>query len=159
VRGEFDLSADIAKSGGELHVSGVLAGTFVRQCVRCLTDYEDSAAIPFTAEYRGGQAPMPQASGRVKPPVVRSSEDISPDEEEDVYPLAGDRLELSEMLREQIILATPMQPLCREDCRGLCPTCGQNLNERRCNCSPEQPDSPFSILRKLTEDRQKQERS
>lgn len=149
VRGEFDLSADIAKDGTELHVSGVLAGTFVRQCVRCLNDFEDPAAIPFTAEYRGEGI----GAGRPEPKRSKAAAECRDDEpaaeDEDVYPLAGDRLELSEMLREQIILATPMQPLCREDCRGLCPVCGENLNERRCGCLPEQPDSPFSVLRKL----------
>lgn len=150
VRGEFDLSADIAKDGTELHVRGVLAGTFVRQCVRCLTDFEEPASIPFTAEYRGeGAAAAPPEPTRGKAPGGREGGEPAARDDEDIYPLVGDRLELSDMLREQIILATPMQPLCREDCRGLCPVCGENLNERRCDCPPQRPDSPFSVLRKL----------
>lgn len=148
VRGEFDLSADIAKDGKELHVSGVLAGTFVRQCVRCLADFEEPASIAFAADYRGeGAAARPEPKRK----AVGGREDGEPaaEDDEEAYPLVGDRLELSEMLREQIILATPMRPLCREDCRGLCPVCGENLNERRCDCPPQRPDSPFSVLRKL----------
>jgi uncharacterized protein len=149
VRGEFDLSADIAKDGKELHVSGILAGTFVRQCVRCLNDFEEPASIAFTADYRGEGAAARPDPKRGKAAGGREAGGLAAEEDEEIYPLVGDRLELSEMLREQIILATPMQPLCREDCRGLCPVCGENLNERRCNCPPRQPDSPFSVLRKL----------
>lgn len=151
VRGEFDLAADIAKVGPDLHVTGVLEGAFIRQCVRCLNDYEEPAAIAFSVEYRGSDVPARKAPGRAKPAAKPPEEDASPENEEDVYHLAGERLELSEMLREHVILATPMQPLCREDCRGLCPVCGQNLNEGRCDCPPPRPDSPFSVLRKLTE--------
>jgi uncharacterized protein len=127
-------------------VRGLLTGTFVRQCVRCLNDYDEPARIPFAADYRG-EAPAPK---RAKPRDEAEESDASVTEEEDTYSLVGDRLELVEMLREQIILATPMQPLCREDCRGLCPTCGQDLNERRCDCPEERRDSPFLALKKLT---------
>ena len=153
VRGEFDLAIDIAKVGRAVRVSGRLAGTFVRQCVRCLNDYDESARIPFTADYLGEAPPAKPQTKRAKPrsEEEESEADATIEDEEEPYSLVGDRLELAEMLREQVILATPMQPLCREDCRGLCPTCGQDLNERRCACPEEQQDSPFLVLRKLTE--------
>ena len=69
------------------------------------------------------------------------------DEEDEMYWYQGDHLDLAPMLREQVILAAPMQPLCREECLGLCSQCGQNLNERRCGCPPEQAPSPFRVLR------------
>ena len=49
---------------------------------------------------------------------------------------SGAGVELEEVAREQVLLALPMQPLCREDCRGLCPQCGRNLNQGACNCAP-----------------------
>lgn len=152
VRGDFDLSIEIARAGRTLHVSGLLTGTFVRQCVRCLNDYDEPARIPFAADYRGEAPPAKPAPKRVKPRGEEEESEASLADEEDTYQLAEDRLELVEMLREQIILATPMQSLCREACRGLCPTCGQDLNERRCDCPEERQDSPFSVLKKLTEE-------
>lgn len=156
VKGALALSVEIAQADGGAHVTGVLRGTFVRQCVRCLTDYEDSVELPFTAEYRcetppARQQPQPsRASGRAQ---TGSRDAVEPDEPEieadDVYALVGDRLDLAEMLREQIILATPMQSLCRENCLGLCPVCGQDRNERQCGCSEEPQDSPFAVLKKL----------
>ena len=64
--------------------------------------------------------------------------DIDETEEEDeIYYYQGDHIDLAPMLREQMILAAPIQPLCSENCAGLCPRCGQNLNEERCACAPE----------------------
>lgn len=151
VSGELGLSIEIAKTGRAVHVSGTLAGTFVRQCVRCLNEYDEPACIPFTADYLGEEPPAKPQPKRAKPRSEEEETDAPIEDEEEPYSLAGDRLELAEMLREQIILATPMQPLCREDCRGLCPTCGQDLNERRCDCHEERQESPFAVLKKLTE--------
>ena len=65
----------------------------------------------------------------------------------------GDRLDLGEVVREQILLALPLKPLCREDCRGLCPACGQNRNLVPCGCPPpEEPGDPrLEPLRKLVD--------
>jgi uncharacterized protein len=57
-------------------------------------------------------------------------------------------LDLSEVLRQDVLVAVPMHPVCREDCRGLCSTCGQNLNEGSCNCAPE-PDPRWASLAAL----------
>ena len=53
------------------------------------------------------------------------------------------------MLREQVILDAPMQPLCREDCRGLCPQCGTNLNTDACACAPAWEDPRLAALKAL----------
>ena len=55
------------------------------------------------------------------------------------------------MLREQVILAAPIQSLCHETCAGLCPRCGQNLNEGRCACASEPVNNPFRVLRERQE--------
>jgi uncharacterized protein len=52
-------------------------------------------------------------------------------------------------MREQMYLALPMKPLCRDDCRGLCPTCGANLNLAACGCKNEWEDPRLAVLRKL----------
>ena len=141
-RGELSLSVEIAKAGTGLSVTGVLTGSFLRQCVRCLTEYEDAVSLPFAVEYRHEENP---ARGRPKSPGAEARE--LPELEDEVYLFDGERLELAEMLREQVILTTPMQPLCHEDCQGLCPVCGQNLNERQCGCPGEGLESPFAVLK------------
>ena len=142
VQGELSLSVEIAKAGTGLSVTGVLTGTFLRLCVRCLTEYEDAVRLPFAVEYRHEES---SPRGRHKSPGAEARD--LPEPEDEVYLFDGDRLELAEMLREQVILATPMQPRCHEDCRGLCPVCGQNLNERQCGCQGEGLESPFAVLK------------
>ena len=142
VQGELSLSVEIAKAGTGLSVTGVLTGSFLRQCVRCLTEYEDAVSLPFAVEYRHEENP---ARGRPKAPGAEARD--LPELEDEVYLFDGERLELAEMLREQVILTTPMQPLCHEDCQGLCPVCGQNLNERQCGCPGEGLESPFAVLK------------
>jgi DUF177 domain-containing protein len=61
-----------------------------------------------------------------------------------------DRIDLGEMVREQMLLALPLRRLCRQDCRGLCPSCGVNRNTTSCECQPAEPvDGRLAPLRKL----------
>jgi uncharacterized protein len=65
----------------------------------------------------------------------------------------GDTVDLGEVVREQLFLTLPMKRLCREDCQGLCPTCGRNRNGEPCACpAAEEPaDARFEALRALAE--------
>lgn len=58
-------------------------------------------------------------------------------------------LDLTEAIRQYALLAIPMKPLCRMDCAGLCPSCGCNLNQKQCNCSPKPADPRWAELNKL----------
>ena len=71
-----------------------------------------------------------------------SAEDEREVEDEDLETsyYRDDQIDLNELLREQFYLALPMKPLCREDCTGLCPQCGTNLNTGRVHCAPEWED-------------------
>lgn len=156
VAGLLTLELEVEPVDQGYHVTGALAGPFVRQCVRCLKDFEDEVVLPFAVQFerkaepskrggRGAGAPVPKApAGEGEAP-----EEVADAEAEDVYEFSGERVELAGMLREQIILATPMQPLCAEGCLGLCPVCGQDLNERRCGCPEARGDNPFAVLREL----------
>ncbi|MBM4122903.1 MAG: DUF177 domain-containing protein [Nitrospira sp.] len=155
VRGALSLTVKIAKAGAAVGVVGVLSGTFVRQCVRCLKEYDDHAEVPFEADYRSDQAASRHlAPGRA---AGRSEGGVSgelgaePERDDEPYVMTGDRLDLAEMLREHVILATPMQPLCREDCPGLCPVCGRDRNEGPCGCPQERRESPFAVLKHIIE--------
>lgn len=149
VSGPLSLSARLTNVGDHVYVEGVIDGTFLRECVRCLKRYEAYAEVPFTAAYQGSDPTVRSRGGGAKDRHQASDEEgISEqsDQEDDLYVCTGDRVELAEMLREHIILSTPMQPLCREECRGLCPVCGQDRNEEPCSCSEAPKTNPFAVL-------------
>ena len=88
--------------------------------------------------------------------VFVSAEESGDLEEEGVRPLpagSGD-LELAGPVREEVILTQSLFVLCREGCKGLCPQCGVNLNEDRCQCSTEELDPRWDALRALNEERE-----
>lgn len=58
-------------------------------------------------------------------------------------------LDLEEVMRQAIVLALPMHPVCRPDCAGLCPGCGKDLNEGTCECEPPEPDPRWEALREF----------
>ncbi len=66
-----------------------------------------------------------------------------------VYVIDEGWLDLRKPLREQILLTMPMHLLCRPDCKGLCPNCGQNLNEGPCRCEPQEVDPRLAVLKNL----------
>lgn len=149
-RGSLGVHADVLVAGQDVSVTGVVSGRFVRQCVRCLRAFEDPCEVPFSVDYRCRRSP-----GR-RPPRPGGAVDAEPPEEatdaaleNESYSYTGDELDLGPMLREQVILANPMQPLCRVDCLGLCPVCGEDRNVVHCGCPEERGPSPFAVLRDL----------
>ena len=68
--------------------------------------------------------------------------------ESETYPVIGDSLDIDDMLETAFILDMPTKFLCREDCKGLCPKCGKNLNDGDCDCRPE-VDPRFAVLEQL----------
>jgi uncharacterized protein len=66
--------------------------------------------------------------------------EVAPVSEDDMYPIVDDTIDLGPLVRDAIVLELPMAPLCREDCRGLCPHCGADRNESDCACvAPPDP--------------------
>ncbi|MGC3973042.1 MAG: DUF177 domain-containing protein [Nitrospira sp.] len=151
--GPLAIQLELSQLEGRISVTGTLEGTAIRQCVRCLVEYADPLLVSIYAEYlpQASVAPKSAPAEQGRRNARRGAQPVEPeeeaDEEDELYWYQGDHLDLTPMLREQVILAAPMQPICREDCLGLCPQCGQNLNERRCGCPPAQAPSPFRVLR------------
>ncbi len=149
--GPLAVGLDLRAVDGTVCVTGVVEGTAIRQCVRCLRDFEEpiafSVRVAYERESKSPPSPKREDSRKKKPtPVVA----VEPEEHnDDIYHYVGDQLELAPMLREQLILAAPMHPLCTEDCLGLCPRCGNDLNAGPCCCAAEPTGGPFDILRKL----------
>lgn len=140
VRGPLAVSLDLTNVEGLVAVTGVLEGTAIRECVRCLKAYEDPLAFSVRAAFIPEPKSAQRHPKRVDPRKARE-EAVEAEEEEpdDQYQYQGNRLELAPMLREHVILAAPMQPLCSDDCLGLCARCGKNLNVGPCQCAVEPP--------------------
>jgi uncharacterized protein len=156
LQGPVSVSLDLMQADDMIAVTGVLEGTAVRQCVRCLKEYEDPLAFSIhTAfaregkEFKPGVRPLKGAEPRKGRPTPGKPEaDAEPEDEgDDRYFYQGDHIELAPMLREHIILASPMQPLCRDNCAGLCARCGKDLNEGPCQCPTEAPPSAIRVIR------------
>jgi uncharacterized protein len=151
IRGTLAVGLDLRTVEQTICVTGVVEGTAVRQCVRCLKEFEDPFAFSVRAAYeRESKAAPPAAKrgefGKKPAPAVTAEPEETND---DIYFYQGDHLELAPMLREQVILAAPMHPLCKEDCLGLCARCGKDLNEGPCRCAAEPTGGPFHVLRSL----------
>jgi uncharacterized protein len=147
-RGPLTLSADLERADAVVTVGGMIEGTNLLECVRCLSPFESDLIVSFSAEYRPEEAPKQPATGAATAAEADQPE-RGPEEDEDAYPYRKDQVDLAEMLREQVLLSLPMHPLCKDACRGLCPVCGQNRNVTNCQCQEAQPESPFAVLKKL----------
>ncbi|MGH9435935.1 MAG: DUF177 domain-containing protein, partial [Terriglobia bacterium] len=106
------------------------------ECARCTTSVDIPVEQDFDLLYR------PVSS------IARDEEiEVAPDElDVGFYP--GDGIDLADVVKEQVILALPMKVVCREDCRGLCPACGIDLNAGPCHCQQPISESPFASLLK-----------
>ncbi|MGK5089469.1 DUF177 domain-containing protein [Bdellovibrionota bacterium FG-2] len=94
-----------------------------------------------------GGKPAGQVQG-----FARHAHDMSsgePGQDLDITYITQDFIDLGELLTEQVQLQVPFQPLCDEDCKGLCVTCGTDLNSGRCGCAKIQKSSPFTVLKDL----------
>ncbi|MCP9450138.1 MAG: DUF177 domain-containing protein [Nitrospira sp.] len=158
LRGTLAVGLDFRVVGKTICVTGVVEGTAIRQCVRCLKDFDDPVAFAIHATYERESKPAASAmkheaaSRRKTAPAVQVKPEEEPDD--DLYYYSGDHLELAPMLREQLILASPMHPLCKQECLGLCPQCGKDLNEGPCRCAAESAGGPFQALRGLRQKNQ-----
>jgi uncharacterized protein len=148
VLGPLAVSLDLTNVEGLVAVTGVLEGTIVRECVRCLKEYEDPLAFSVRAAFIPEPKSAPRYAKRVDSRKARAKAlEAEPEEEpDDQYQYQGNQLELASMLREHVILSAPMQPLCGDDCLGLCARCGKNLNEGPCQCVEELPIPTFRVV-------------
>jgi uncharacterized protein len=127
----------LANTEGEVRIQGSLKVDMECECDRCLGAARFSLDAPFDLFYR------PMAD-------IAREEEVEIDEGEAEIGFYEDGgIDLEDVLREQVLLALPMQRTCREDCQGICPICGANRNETRCECKVETRDDRWGALRNL----------
>lgn len=119
--------------GVDVLVTGEVGATVSQTCSRCLEE--------FTAQVR------PAIDVRVVPrPATGQDVELGTDDlDVDFY--ANDELNLARLIETETLLGLPMKPLCREECRGLCPACGANRNTAPCACGERPPDPRLAALR------------
>jgi uncharacterized protein len=113
------------------------SGVLHLNCARCLEDFEKPVEISFTEEYR------PTVDIGTGLPAGASHSETAFDISE------NHTIDLTEALRQHFLLAVDLIPVCREDCRGLCPTCGVNLNTETCTCPTADEPNAFAVLQGL----------
>jgi uncharacterized protein len=130
---EVAVDAVIEKTGNQLFLSASIATAGTFDCDRCTTQFEAPLSPSYTMHYISKDSDSAQ---------------YGPDEVQILLP--GESLiDISEDIRQMILLSVPLKLLCRNDCAGLCPHCGRNLNLGPCACKDETIDSRWEKLRRL----------
>jgi uncharacterized protein len=132
-----ELGFDIHKDKDKFRLVGRVKTTLELPCSRCLEPY----SLPVDQEFDLRYHPHSEASAEAETEVE--------DEDLETSFYRDEQIDLNDLLREQFYLALPMKPLCREDCKGLCPQCGTNLNTDTCDCSTEWEDPRLAALKQL----------
>src|SRR5712671_5369781 len=121
----------------DIRVKGKLDTRLEVLCARCLDPVVHPVDRSFDLLYR----PLGIDSGHEELSVT--------DAEAEIGYYQGGGLLLEDALREQVLLAVPLKMLCRDDCKGLCPYCGKNLNESACSCTAPVQDPRWSALKEI----------
>lgn len=112
--------------GRYLAIRATISTTGVYECSRCLTPVSVDRSETISERY-GDEESLP----------------------DDVLSYNGESIDITETVREALILSEPMQVLCRPDCKGLCPNCGANLNDGPCSCPTDHIDPRMAVLGEL----------
>jgi uncharacterized protein len=131
------LSFDILKDKEQFHLTGTVRTTLELPCSRCLEAFTSPVDASFDLRYQ--------------PHTLNTGSDEREIEEDDLSTAfyENDEIDLGQLMREQFYLSVPMKPLCQDDCRGLCPVCGTNLNRGTCACKQDWEDPRLAALRNL----------
>jgi uncharacterized protein len=163
-----EVAVDVELTGilGGIEAVGTVTAPWQASCRRCLRPVSGTLDIPvrelfcppLTASSPPAGPRRPGEGRRLRPgnpstrlaPGHRAPQPSPPtpddDADEETYPLLGDHLDLEPLARDAVLLALPLAPLCREDCAGLCPTCGAERAGGACGCDPAPVDPRWAAL-------------
>jgi uncharacterized protein len=130
--GHGDADLELYADGAHAFATGSFHGDLTVACSRCVNPVklvlDEKLRVTFMPRHEIPEDDAPAAEGDEGAEV--NEEDI------DVFPFDGERIDLEPLFREQFVLAIPYAPLCAEDCKGLCPQCGIDRNTASCTCEP-----------------------
>jgi uncharacterized protein len=136
VIGPIDGHVRMRRTNQGLLVDGWVELTLELSCNRCLKTFEQPMHVDFEEQF------YPTVD-------VITGMPLDPFDEDEIFPIdAHHEVDLTEAVRQNVLLALPMVTICREDCKGLCPQCGHDLNLGPCECKPE-VDARLSVLEQL----------
>lgn len=122
----FSGAVKVTRTAQGLLLQGKFSAQVITECVRCLDEIHQNLETEFTELYAFNRNSVTE-SGLLLP--------------------ENGKINLAPILREEMLLAIPINPLCKEDCKGLCPICGENLNYKSCNHDDEVIDPRLDALR------------
>jgi len=125
------VEVDYRQGHDTIHFQGTVSTSLLTKCHRCLDPVREDLLGDFEVMVRRGEHAAEEGDDVVTLPLHQHEVDLDP------------------YVHEAVVLGTPMIALCREECRGLCPSCGVNLNRETCACRPD-GDSRWDALRKLS---------
>ena len=134
---EARIAGRVSRKRQRVHVSGTVEAEIEVSCDRCLKPTPVAVKSEFDVSYDPPDADEASENMELQPDDLATS----------VY--AGERLDVDELVREQLLLALPARSLCRAECQGLCPTCGVDLNEKKCDCAQQEIDPRWAALAEL----------
>jgi uncharacterized protein len=136
--GPLQVRLRTLRTGTKYILDGEMKGGIRVRCDRCLEPYHFDLDSGFHLYLQA------------KPSVQKGETEIELlDEDMEVEFISGDEVDLDAIVREQVFLSLPMKNVCRESCRGLCPTCGANWNREPCDCRKEPAHPGFQKLKAL----------
>ena len=139
---------DLYMEGENVFVRGSMDGWVEVACSRCVgpvkVPVDDDLFVTFMPTAR-----LPDKAADAEGDAEDDEAAESDDDDLDLYPYEGEEVDLAPLFRDQIVLAVPYAPLCDEDCKGLCPVCGTDLNTGSCTCDRAVMDPRWSALKNL----------
>ena len=136
--GPLRVQLSVAREYDHIRAHGRVATAVHLGCSRCLSEFDAEIDSPFTFFY------MPAAAG------VSQDEEVELTEEDLVSATyEGDEIDFAREISELVLTEIPIKPLCTEDCKGLCPVCGTDLNETECGCADDLFNCKFGALKNL----------
>ncbi|HEX8146034.1 MAG TPA: DUF177 domain-containing protein [Pyrinomonadaceae bacterium] len=138
---DASVEGNASRKGEQVRLRGTIKTEVELLCDRCAAPRRAPLEVEFDTSF------IPQEVEAVKAENVElQAEDLI------LSAYEGDAVDLDELVREQILLALPSRHLCREDCKGLCQTCGANLNDEQCSCEQGEVDPRWAALADLKKD-------
>jgi len=130
--GSIRVEGTCVNTGIFYRVEGVVHCQKAFQCDRCLEDFVQEQKHAFAEKYQ-----------------KQAEDEADPEEDRDVNYFDGDVIDITDLIRDTILLAQPLNNICSPACRGLCMVCGANLNKSECGCDREVVDPRLAVLQQL----------